>query len=78
MAGSRTGTPSIIQLVRKICRLKNNLGAFDLAARTTPEYAEAVGVLVVACLAFEALDNYPGQIDNVAPFFAGDPDGAPL
>jgi len=78
MAASRTGTPSIIRLARKICHLKALWGAVDLASRTTPEFAAAVSALVAACEAFEALDDSPGQIDNTAPFFEGDPDGAPL
>jgi hypothetical protein len=67
MAGSRTGTPSIIHLSRKICRLKANFGASDLSAATSPEFAAAVLALTVACAAFEALDNFPAQIDRVHP-----------
>jgi len=67
MAGSRTGTPSIIHLVRKICRLKANFGAADLSAATSPEFAAAVTALTVACAVFESLDNFPAQIDRVAP-----------
>lgn len=78
MAGSRTGTPTIILLTRKICRLVALWGANDLAARTTAEFAAAVTALVAACAAYEALDDLVGQIDNTEPFFAGDPDGAPL
>lgn len=67
MSGSRTGTPTIIKLARKICKLKGLLGAFDLEVRTTPQFAAAVTALVVACEAFEALDNFPAEIDFVAP-----------
>lgn len=77
MGGSRTGTPSIIKLARHICRLFYALGAGDLAAKTTPEFATAVAALAAACIAFEALDDFPGQIDNTGPTFSGDPDGAP-
>lgn len=68
MAGSRTGTPSIIKLARKICKLKNLLGASNLAASTTPEFAAAVAALVVACAAFEALDDFPAEIDTSSPY----------
>jgi len=78
MAGTRTGTPSIIRYARKICRLVNLYGANNLTARTTPEFAAAVTALVAACAAFEALDDLVGQIDNTGPNFTGDPDGAPL
>jgi len=67
MAGSRTGTPSIIKYVRKICHLVNTYGAANLSSETSAGYAAAVGALVVACTAFEALDNFPAQIDRVAP-----------
>ena len=77
MAGSRTGTPTIIKLARRICKLKGIWGAQNLAARTTPEFAAAVDALQTACLAFEALDDFPGQIDNTGPSFQGDPDLGP-
>jgi hypothetical protein len=67
MAGSRTGTPTIIKLARKICRLKSNLGASNLEAATSTEFAAAVLALQIACIAFEAADNYPAQIDRVNP-----------
>lgn len=68
MAGSRTGTATIIRVVRVICRMVNTYGARDLAERTNPDYAAAVLALVAACQAFEALDDYPGQIDQTAPY----------
>lgn len=64
MAGSKTGTPTIIRLVRKICRVRSVFGAGDLATKTTPEYAAAVAALAIACAAFEALDDFPGEIDS--------------
>lgn len=67
MAGSRTGTPTIIKLARKICRVQGALGAVDLTAKTSAGFTAAVAALVVACHAFEALDNFPAQIDRVAP-----------
>lgn len=60
---ARTGTPTIIVLVRKICKMYNLYGAANLEAATTPAYAAAVAALAVACHAFEALDDFPGQID---------------
>lgn len=67
MAGSRTGTPTIITLARKICRVITRLGGSDLAAKTTPEFKIAIDALVVACHAFEALDDQPAQVDNTGP-----------
>jgi hypothetical protein len=72
MAGSITGTPTIIRLSRKICRLVAVYGAGDLATKATPEFAAAVAALQLACAAFEALDNFPGQIDAVAPLRPGE------
>ena len=60
---------------RLICRMVALHGAYDLATKTTPEFKLAVDALVLACHAWEALDDYPGQIDNTAP--TGSEDGAP-
>lgn len=73
MAKTKTGSSSIIRFARKICRLVNTYGATDLAARTSDAYAAAVTALVAACMAFEALDDYPAQIDRNAPFGVEDP-----
>lgn len=68
MAKTKTGTSSILRLVRKICRLVGTYGAADLTARTNADYAAAVTALVAACHAFEALDDYPYQIDASTPY----------
>lgn len=75
MAGSRTGTSSIYYLAKKICSLVGKYGASDLASRTSDEFAAAVAALVIACHAFEALDNYPFQVDRISP--AGPEDSLP-
>lgn len=67
VGGSRTGAPIIIALVRRICRIVRKYGASDLAAKTTPEFKTAVDALVAACMAFEALDDQPAQVDNTGP-----------
>lgn len=77
MAGSRTGTPTIIKLARKICRVRATWGASNLEASTTPEFAAAIAALAVACAAFEALDNAPAEIDRVTPFGPEDIDPTP-
>lgn len=76
MAGTRTGTPSILRLARAICRIVGALGAGDLELKTTPEFAAAVFALVAACNALWALDDFPGQIDRTAPFGHEDIPGA--
>ena len=72
MAGTRTGTPSIIKHARAICRLVARYGAGDLATVTTTGYSEAVLALVAACALFEALDDFPGQIDATTPIRPGE------
>lgn len=67
MARTVTGVSSILVGTRLICRMVGRFGTAALAEATTPELAVAVGALVVACHAFEALDNYPGEMENVAP-----------
>lgn len=75
---ARTGTPTILALSRRICKLRAVYGAADLAATTTPEFAAAVAALALACAAFELLDDQPGEIDSVAPIREGEdvPPGA--
>lgn len=68
LAKTKTGTSTIVHLVRKICKMVAIYGANDLAARTSEEYAAAVAALVIACHAFEALDDYPYQIDRTTPY----------
>lgn len=77
MPARRTGSSTIIKLARHICRIVAIQGAFDLSSRATPEFAAAVNALVVACRAFEALDDYPGEIDRTAPIRSGE-DVVPL
>jgi len=72
MAGSITGTPTIIRLARKICKIRAQFGAGDLSTKTTPEFAAAVAALAIACAVFETLDDFPGQIDATSPIRAGE------
>lgn len=74
---ARTGTPSIIALVRKICYLVGRYGAANLSASTTPEFAAAVLALVAACNAFTALDETPAQIDRNPPYGPEDTGATP-
>ena len=72
MAGTKTGTPTIIQLARKICRMVAVYGAGDLGTVTTDEFRTAVLALVVACQALELLDDQPFEIDATAPIRSGE------
>lgn len=73
MAGSRNGGPSILDLSRRICRMegKYGIGGF-LQLTNDATFAAAVQALAVACRAFEALDDYPGEIDRTLPQGYGD------
>lgn len=72
MAKIRTGSSTVIRLARRICSVVGRMGAGDLATRATPEFAAAVMALVAACQAFEALDDFPGQIDHTSPIRPGE------
>lgn len=73
MAGSKTGTPSIIKLARKICRLVARYGAADLEARTSVAFRAAIVALIAACAAFELADDWPAEVDNTPPAGPEDP-----
>ena len=72
MAGTKTGSPTVIRLARKICKVVAIYGAGDLATKATPEMAEAVALLNIACMAFESLDDQPGEIDCTTPIRSGE------
>jgi len=74
---ARTGVPTIIALVRKICYLVGRYGAANLEASTTAEFAAAVLALVAACNAFTALDETPAQIDRNPPYGPEDTGATP-
>jgi len=74
---ARTGVPTIILLVRKICYLVGRYGAANLSASTTPAFAAAVLALVEACNAFTALDDTPAQIDRNPPYGPEDTGATP-
>lgn len=67
MAG-RDGSSSILRYSRGICRMVGLYGLAGFAQRyNNPNFTAAVQALVTACQAFEALDDYPGQIDQTPP-----------
>jgi len=72
MARSVNGVSSILAGTRLICRIVGRFGTAALAVETTPELAVAVQALVLACHAFEALDDEPGEIDHTAGGFGDD------
>lgn len=72
MARTIDGVSSIYQASRVICRLVGRFGTAALSQRTTPAFAAAVTALVAACQAFDALDNYPLEVDDTAPLGAED------
>lgn len=72
MAGRRTGTPLVIALSRKICKTVAKYGASDLEASTSNQFKLAIATLMLACAAFDAADDHPGEVDATAPYGATD------
>lgn len=72
MARQVDGVSSILRAGRVICRMVGRFGVVPLAARTSPELAAAAQALATACLAFEALDDYPGEHDETGPIIPGE------
>lgn len=62
------GVSSILTAARTICRMTGRFGIAQIGPRTSPEFQAAVAALVTACMAFDALDDYPGQVDATLPF----------
>lgn len=73
MARSVNGVSTILRMSHIICRMVGRFGTAALATQTTPELTAAVLVLVSACQAFEALDDYPGQVDHTAGGYGDTP-----
>lgn len=63
MARTIDGTSSILQFSRGICRIVGRFGTVRFGNKTTPEFEAAVAALVLACQAFDALEDAPGEID---------------
>lgn len=73
MAGSKTGTWSIVQLSRKIADLVQTYGAADLEARTNTNFAVCIHDLVVCVVTLALTDDYLLQKDRTAPAGPEDP-----
>jgi hypothetical protein len=76
MGRTVNGVSSILVGTRLICRMVGRFGTAALETATTPELAAAVIVLVGACQAFEALDDYPGERDRTEGELPEDDAGA--
>jgi len=73
MAGSKTGTWSIVQHSRKILDLFNTYGASDLRARTSVDFETCVVNLVICMTQLALTDDYLLQKDRTAPAGPEDP-----
>ena len=62
-----TGSSTIIALLLKILSVYTRLRARDLAEKTSPEMVAALEVLLEIVEALVAADNFPFQIDRIAP-----------
>lgn len=64
----RDGKKVILAVARKTCRLVGRYGTAGVIAYTaSPALGAALEAVRTACMAWEALDNYPGEIDEIAP-----------
>jgi hypothetical protein len=64
----RTGKMVILLLARQICRKVGRYGTSGVVAFTgSAALGTALEAVRVACMAWEAGDNYPGEVDDVAP-----------
>jgi len=72
MARNVSGFSSIYAASRWICRMVGRFGVARFTAQTTPEFGAAVEALVLACHAFEALDDFPGEADHTPGGSGGD------
>lgn len=63
MASLFRGTPTIIFLMRKLCKMVRLYGTHGVGTRTSPAVAVALDALAAACMAWEILDNQPAEVD---------------
>ncbi len=68
----RDGTYTVKFVVNKLCRAYMKSGKAKLVLKYGSPFANAVEILVMACLALDALDDYPGEIDRTPPFGSED------
>lgn len=67
MAGTKTGTWSIVQAAKEITRLYTTYGAADLTARTSADFTTCVLNLVQCVVALALTDDYLLQRDRTGP-----------
>lgn len=64
----RDGSSSILTGARLVCRMVQRFGTTGFQARyEDATFTAAVAALAAACMAFDALDDYPGQVDYTDP-----------
>lgn len=68
MSAAFRGTSSQVKLMRQLCHFVGKYGVAGIVVRTgSPAIGAAMEALRVACMIWESLDNYPGEIDSLAP-----------
>lgn len=67
MAGSKTGTWSIVQDARHITRMFTKFGAVDMASRTSQAFVDCVVALVTCYQALQNTDDFLLQVDRTLP-----------
>lgn len=74
MAKAPRGVPTIVALMKAICRPVRKYGTSGIATWTTPAIAAALTALETACRAWEDSDDHPGEIDITLGGYEDDPD----
>lgn len=67
MAGSRTGTPTIVHLALKIAKVYQKYGASDLATATNVDFQTCVVNLIQCAVALALTDDFLLQVDRTGP-----------
>ena len=73
MAGTKTGTWSIVKLSREINRIYSKYGASDLVDRTSQQFADCILGLVVCVVQLSLTDDYLLQKDRTGGAGPEDP-----
>jgi hypothetical protein len=62
---NRDGSATILMLIRKLCKYWRRYGSNGIITRMdNPDIATILGALSAACMAWEALDNHPGERED--------------
>lgn len=67
MAGSKTGTWSIVQDARHMARMFQKYGAVDMVSRTSQDFYDCVVALIQCYIVLQSTDDYLLQVERTLP-----------